>query len=81
MATIDATRTVVGGIDTHLDVHVAAAVDPVGGLLGAGSFAASPAGYKQLLGWLAGFGKLAKVGVEGTGAYGAGVPASCARPG
>lgn len=80
MATIDPARTIVGGIDTHLDVHVAAAVDPVGGLLGAKSFAASPAGCKQLHGWLAGFGELAQVGVEGT-AYGAGVARFLRRAG
>ena len=32
--TIVETRAVTGGVDTHADVHVAAALDPVGGLLG-----------------------------------------------
>jgi hypothetical protein len=27
-------RAITGGVDTHADVHVAAALDPVGGLLG-----------------------------------------------
>jgi transposase len=65
--------TVVGGVDTHLEVHVAAALDERGGLLGTRSFPASPAGYRQLLGWLRSFGQLQLVGVEGTGSYGAGL--------
>jgi len=60
-------------VDTHLDVHVAAALDPVGGVLGVESFAASRSGYAALLEWLSSFGTIAKVGVEGTGAYGAGL--------
>jgi len=67
------TRAITGGVDTHADVHVAAALDPVGGLLGVQEFPASPAGYAQLLGWLGGFGTVCLVGVEGTGSYGAGL--------
>ena len=66
-------RAVIGGVDTHLDIHVAAALDPIGGVLGVESFAASPGGYEALLEWLASFGTVTKVGVEGTGAYGAGL--------
>ena len=44
MTIVEGTRPVTGGVDTHLDVHVAAALDPVGGLLGVESFAASAAG-------------------------------------
>jgi len=39
-------------VDTHADVHVAAALDPIGGLLGVGEFPATPAGYARLLDWL-----------------------------
>jgi transposase len=67
------TRAITGGVDTHADVHVAAALDPIGGLLGVQEFPASPAGYAQLLGWLGGFGTVCLVGVEGTGSYGAGL--------
>ncbi len=35
---------VTGGVDTHLEVHVAAALDPIGGLLGVESFEAGRAG-------------------------------------
>ena len=54
-------------------MHVAAALDPIGGLLGVQEFPATPAGYAQLLGWLGGFGTVCLVGIEGTGSYGAGL--------
>ena len=73
MTIVEAARGVTGGVDTHLDVHVAAALDPLGALLGTERFDTDPAGYKALLSWLEGFGPLAKVGVEGTGSYGAGL--------
>jgi len=40
---------ITGGVDTHADVHVAAALDPIGGLLGVGEFPATAAGYARLL--------------------------------
>ena len=51
----------------------AAAVDVNGGVLGVESFATTPSGYGALAGWLAAFGPVDRVGVEGTGAYGAGL--------
>src|SRR6184192_3956006 len=66
-------RAITGGVDTHADMHVAAALDPIGGLLGVQEFPATPAGYAQLLGWLGGFGTVCLAGVEGTGSYGAGL--------
>lgn len=64
---------ITGGVDTHLDVHVAAALDDHGGLLGTASFATTPAGYRELVEWLGSFGDVVLVGVEGTGSYGAGL--------
>jgi transposase len=64
---------VAGGVDTHQDTHTAAAVDSAGRLLGHRQFPATAAGYRQLLAWLRGMGTLLIVGVEGTGAYGAGL--------
>jgi transposase len=52
---------------------VAAALDSTGVLLGVESFPATAAGYRALLGWLSRFGEVVKVGVEGTGSYGAGL--------
>lgn len=62
--------TVTGGVDTHADFHLAAAVDHLGGLLGSEQFPATPLGYRALLSWLSAFGPLHAVGVEGTGSYG-----------
>jgi transposase len=60
-------------VDTHLDLNVAAALDPVGGLLEVAEFPATSGGHRRLLGWLAGLGPVTRVGVEGTGSYGAGL--------
>ena len=65
------TTPVTGGVDTHADMHVAAAVDQVGGVLDTASFPTTPAGYRRLLAWLRSHGDLVAVGVEGTGSYGA----------
>ena len=64
---------VTGGVDTHAGVHVAAAVDQVGRVLGTQAFPADAAGYQAALAWMGAHGELAKVGVEGTGSYGAGL--------
>lgn len=64
---------VTGGVDTHSDTHHAAALDEVGRLLGTREFPANVAGYEQLLEWLRSFGTLQRIGVEGTGCYGAGL--------
>jgi transposase len=66
-------RVVFGGIDTHKDIHVAALVDGAGMVVGTAAFPTTRAGYRQLLGWLGSAGPLARVGVEGTGSYGAGI--------
>lgn len=71
MTIVDASRSVTGGVDTHLDLNVAAALDSIGGLLGVTQFSTSKAGHAELLGWLQGFGVVTRVGVEGTGSYGA----------
>jgi transposase len=71
--TIVETRPITGGVDTHLDVHVAAALDANGGVLGVESFPTTTAGSTELHDWLCGFGTLTRVGVEGTGAYGVGL--------
>ncbi len=70
---VEEARPITGGVDTHADMHVAAALDSVGGLLGVREFPATAVGYSGLLGWLGGFGTLCLVGIEGTGSYGAGL--------
>src|SRR5580765_7981732 len=69
----DQTKEVTGGVDTHAANHVAAVIDEVGRLLATESFPATTAGYKALVAWLAGHGRVARVGVEGTGSYAAGL--------
>jgi transposase len=64
---------VTGGVDTHAEVHVVAVVDQVGRVLGTRAFPADAAGYRAALAWMRTHGELAKVGVEGTGSYGAGL--------
>jgi transposase len=73
MTIIVETRPITGGVDTHLDTHVAAALDANGGVLGVESFATTTAGFAELHAWLSSFGSIDRVGVEGTGAYGAGL--------
>jgi transposase len=75
------TCAVTGGVDTHADAHVAAALDGIGGLLGVREFPVSPAGYARLLDWLRGFGTVCLVGIEGTGSYGAGLARHMAAAG
>jgi transposase len=72
LTTLTANGVVVtGGVDTHQDLHVAAALDQLGRVLGTESFPTTIAGYRRLLAWLRRHGQLDKVGVEGTGSYGA----------
>ncbi|MGW2297030.1 IS110 family transposase [Streptomyces violaceorubidus] len=62
---------VIGGIDTHTDLHQAAVIDTIGRHLATKAFPTTPDGYREMLDWLHSHGELLAVGVEGTGAYGA----------
>jgi Transposase len=64
---------VILGVDTHLDFHVAVAVDHLGRRLGESSVPTSVEGYERLLNWAEDFGPLKCAGVEGTSSYGAGL--------
>jgi transposase len=66
-------RAVIGGVDTHAATHHAVVVDLLGVLQGSQEFTATAAGYTELLAWLRSHGRVDRVGVEGTGAYGAGL--------
>ena len=70
---VDERISVIGGVDTHLDFHVAAVVNALGALLATARFPATAVGYTELLAWMYGFGPLAAVGIEGTGSYGRGL--------
>jgi transposase len=67
------TAPVTVGVDTHLDLHVAAVLDHTGRLLGTQAFPASTRGYVALVTWAERFGPVERIGVEGTGTYGAGL--------
>jgi transposase len=69
--TIDAEKpdtevAVIVGVDTHLDFHVAVAVDHLGRRLGESSVPTTVQGYERLLIWAEGFGPVRSAGVEGT---------------
>jgi transposase len=76
MTTVERSSTaveVVLGVDTHLDSHVAVALDQLGRHLGDLIVPTTPDGYRTLVCWAVGFGSLRSVGIEGTGSYGAGL--------
>jgi transposase len=64
-------RAVTIGVDTHADVHVAAAVDQLGRVLATTSVPTTAAGYATLLAWVRGLGQVQRFGIEGTGSWGA----------
>lgn len=67
------THRVMVGVDTHGEVHVAAAVDELGRILGRVEVTADERGYRELLRFSERLGGVERFGVEGTGAYGAGL--------
>ena len=71
MATTRPGVTVIGGVDTHKHTHYAGVIDDQGRLLGHREFAASDAGYRQLLAWMCSHGEVRSIGVESTGSFGA----------
>lgn len=75
------TATIIGGVDTHKDIHCAAAITDTGAMLGSKEFPATAAGYQALTRWLASHGTISTVGVEGSGSYGAGLARHCQREG
>jgi transposase len=64
---------VVLGVDTHLDFHVAVALDNLGRRLGELTVPTTTKGYKRLVSWAEDFGPVRCAGVEGTSSYGAGL--------
>lgn len=69
----ESTRAVTLGIDTHGDINVAAAVDERGRLLTVAPFPTTRRGHVALERWAQQLGRIEAIGIEGTGAYGAGV--------
>ena len=74
-------RKVIVGVDTHKHVHVAVAIDTWGIRLDDRSCAADTGGYQQLITWAERHGRIASLGIEGTGSYGAGLARAVRRAG
>ena len=72
---------IVIGVDTHKHIHVAAALDSIGGILATVTIATDSGGFKQLLEWAATFGQIIAFGIGGTGSYGAGLTSFVRRAG
>jgi transposase len=81
MTTMSDRRPVVVGVDTHLDVHVAACVDVAGRIIATTLVPANRTGYSTMLRWARRRGEVVRFGIEGTGAYGAGLARHVAMAG
>jgi transposase len=62
---------VIAGIDTHADTHHVAIITEYGRPVADEEFPATGSGYRKIFDFIAGFGPVIGVGVEGTGSYGA----------
>jgi transposase len=69
----DSTNEVLLGVDTHLDVNVAVALDQLGRRLGELKVPTTTRGHERLLRWAEDFGPVGCAGIEGTSSYGAGL--------
>ncbi len=65
--------TIVVGVDTHKDEHVAVALSELGIRLGDCHVLAAPEGYARLLEWARELGEPRVFGIEGCGSYGSGL--------
>jgi len=75
---LDRADEVVLGVDTHLEVNVAVALDQLGRRLGELKVPTTTRGYERLLRWAKDFGpvrcaRIEGAGIEGTSSYGAGL--------
>jgi len=64
---------VILGVDTHADTHTTAVLNAIGELVAVIEIPATAGGYRRLLSWARSHGDVQRAGVEGTGAYGAGL--------
>ena len=72
---------VVIGVDTHKYIHVAAAMDSVGGILATLTIATDSGGFAQLVDWASSFGQIIAFGIEGTGSHGGALTSYVRRQG
>lgn len=71
--TPETTVEIIAGVDTHKDTHHVAVLSRSGVRLGDRQVPATAAGYDELVVFIASFGTVRVVGVEGTNSYGAGL--------
>lgn len=71
MTKLSEASLVVGGVDTHKDLHVAAVVDNHDRVLGTESLPTIRHGYRLMLAWMRSFGDLQRIGIECSDSYGA----------
>jgi transposase len=71
----------VAGIDTHKNTHHVAVVDHLGRPTADSQFPATGRGYRQIIDFFHTQGQVDRVGVEGTGSYGAGIARELAAAG
>jgi transposase len=69
------------GIDTHKYLHVAVALDELGGRQAELTVAADSRGYAELERWAVALGDILTFGIEGTASYGAGITGHLRRHG
>ena len=69
------------GVDTHKEIHVAAAVDRQGTPVGEECFPATRQGHRRLESWARSLGDVLRVGVECSGSYGSGLTRHLAKNG
>jgi transposase len=68
------TSSIIVGVDTHKDEHMACGIDGLGRAVGPPCpIPATSAGYRQLLDWADSLGPVHSFGIEGCGSYGAGL--------
>ncbi len=71
----------VAGIDTHKNTHHVAVLDHLGRRTADSQFPATGRGYRQIIDFFHAHGQVDRVGVEGTGSYGAGITRELAAAG
>lgn len=73
--------SVVGGVDTHAETIHVGVLDSLGRELGDREFPTTPVGYDGALAFVAGFGAVIGLGIEGTSSYGAGIARAARKAG
>lgn len=73
ISTVQPGLSIIVGVDTHKDTHVAVAIDSLGRRLAQLEVSTTTRGYRQLHEWALDLGPSAGFGIEGTGSYGAGL--------